>query len=135
MKLEYKAIGSASWTTLGSEADRSATVELFAPGFNFNVQVEPLFRSPNSFKADRQNVGVPLHIVISKPYAMRAAALAACRTLPFDLSGGIHLRATQDTEIQYYPNAMLQSAMPNLRGLTVQWDLTFTTDKVTLEEP
>lgn len=135
MKIEYKAVGASSYTTLGDEADRSALVESFAPGFVPLNQIEPLAGASNSAKFARGNTAATVALMVSIPYASKAAALAGIKTLLDAFLTQSHLKLTEGATTHYYPNAVLTGYQPTLRGLTVQHNFTWASDKVTTTAP
>ncbi len=137
MKISYAVPGSSpSYTVLGDESDRTATFELFAPGFQPLNQVEPLAGGSNTFKAARGNVNSGLQIVVSKPYSSKANALAGIKTI-HDALVGIknHLKVEEGATVHYYPNALLTGMNPVLRGTTIQFNLQFVSDDLTATAP
>lgn len=137
MKISYATPGSSpSYTVLGDESDRSATFELFAPGFQPLNQVEPLAGGSNTFKAARGNVNSGLQIVVSIPYSTKALALAGVKTI-HDAFMGVkkHLKVEEGATVHYYPNALLTGLTPVLRGTTIQFNFQFVTDDLTTSAP
>lgn len=137
MKISYATPdASPSYTVLGDESDRTATVELFAPAFAPLNQVTPLAGGSNTFKTPRGNPAVNISVAVSIPYASRAAALASINTLFGAFNGNKkHLKVEQDATVHYYPNALLTGYQPVLKGITVLHNLSFTTDALTTSAP
>lgn len=135
MQISYSLTTSISYTSLGDEASRTALVESFAPSFTPVNQIEPLFRALNTFKAVRDNVGVSLAILVSIPYATKAAALTAILTLRTAFKVKTHLKIVEGATTHYYPNAVCTGYAPVLKGVTVLHQLNFITDDVTTTAP
>jgi hypothetical protein len=69
-------------------------------------------------------------------YASADAAADAHRALRAVLKGvRIHLRITQGTTVNYYPNAILESSGAEPHGLSVDHTMTFLSDDVTSTAP
>lgn len=136
MKIEHSLTTSISYSTLGDEADRSALVELFAPSFSPMNQVTPLAGGTNTFKAARGNITAGFQLIITIPYASKADAVAAVKTIK-DLfaTAKRHFKITEGATVHYYPNALLQTYAPTLRGVTVMHGMTFTSDDLTTTAP
>lgn len=133
MKISYTA--ATSYTVLGDESDRTALVELLQPNFSQLVQSSPLARAttPGLWNRGNASCGLTLHITIT--YSSRANALAAIRTLRGVLKNALHLKVEQDSETQYYPQAVCHSYVPGLRGLSVTHQIQWTTQDVTSSAP
>lgn len=136
MKISYATpAGTPSYTVLGDEADRSGLFESFSVGFAPLNQIEPLAGATNTFKAVRGNTNVTVAIVVSIPYATRAAALAAILTLRGAFSVKKHLKVEQDATVHYYPNALLAGYQPQLIGVTIRHAFNFVADELTTSAP
>lgn len=136
MKIETSPVDTVSFATLGDEGDRSALVELFAPNFAPINQVTPLAGGTNSFKAAKGNINAGFQLVITIPYATKAAAVAAILTL-HDLfaTAARHFKITEGATVHYYPNALLNNYTPQLRGTTVSHNFQFLSDDLTTTAP
>jgi len=137
MKISYATPASSpSYTTLGDESDRTATIELFAPGFAPLNQIEPLAGGSNTFKKAQGNVAVQVQIVVTIPYATKLLALASISTLFTAFNNAKkHLKVEESSTVHYYPNALLTGYQPVLKGVTVQHTLSFQTDALTTSAP
>lgn len=134
MKVSYTTT-YGTYTVLADEADRSATCEELSASFAGMVQAEPMFRAASVSLFGRGNVQCTLALVLTMPYTTEALALASIRTLRGILASSLHLKVEQDSEVQYYPNAVCNNYTPRLRGLTVEHRITWTTQDVTSTAP
>lgn len=134
MKISYATPGGG-YTVLGDESDRSMLLEAFAPSFQPLNQTTPLAGGNNPFRAPRGNVNVALQLAVTIPYSSTANALAGIATLRAAFSVKKHLKVEQGATVHYYPNALLNSYTPVLRGVTVLHQFNFTTDDLTTSAP
>jgi hypothetical protein len=134
MKLSYKLSGG-SYVLLADESDRVTTLELAAPSFSRQVQVEALVRAESVTTFDRLNVSVELPITATISYATTVLALASVATMAALFSGRVHLKLEQGATVLYFPNAVLQGYTPELTGVTVRHSFNFITQQVTTVAP
>jgi hypothetical protein len=139
MKVSYRATSGGGYTSLFDETAVASgpVLERFAPQFSAVSQVEPLFGSEAQFSAARGNVRCALPLAVTVTYTTLALALAGIRTFAALLGVGKkwHFKVEQDTEVQYYPNAVVDSYAPALNGVTVIHQLAFNSDTVTATAP
>jgi len=134
MKLSYKLSGG-SYVELADESSRTATLEVAAPSFTRQVQVEPLIRAESVTTFDRLNVSAQLPITATISYATNVLALASIATMAALFSGRVHLKLEQGATVLYFPNAVLQAYNPEITGITVRHSFNFITQQVTTSAP
>ena len=133
MTISYSTGGS--YATLGSESDRTALCELVRPSFRSLVQSDPLFRGDSPAIFARGNAECALEVVITKPYASKAAALESIRSLRGILKAPMVVKLAEGAEAQYYPGAACASYTPTLRGTAVEHHIVWQTQDVTGTDP
>ena len=117
------------------------TIEPWRPKFSANPQIEGLASNRNQgasvFTASLGNIRctLPLH-AMNINYGTAAASLAASRTVPLAfLNNKIHLQVIQDSETQYFPNAVFSDVEPDVQGSNVTWNMNCVTQMVTATDP
>ena len=138
MKLSYKTAGSAgAWTVLFDETAVAAgpVLERFRPSFSQLIQQEPLFNSPNQFRAPRNNVFVSHPLPVFITYPTLAAALDSIKTWSELFNTNFNLKVEQGDTVHYYPNALLAGYTPDPTGVTVLHIFEFISDNLTVTEP
>jgi len=110
-------------------------LEDFGVSFQPLNQVTPLAGGTNPFRTPRGNVNVAVQLAVTIPYSTTANAVAAIATLRTAFSVKKHLKVEQGATVHYYPNALLNSYNPVLRGVTVLHQFNFTTDDLTASAP
>ena len=148
MKVSYRVPGvSGSYTLIYDETASTGTAAVdgsteaarmpeFKPKFQSEVQKDPLFRSKAQFRAARGNVSVTASLSFSSVYATRQAALASIRMFKVALLDQVlHLKIEQDSEVQYYPNALFSSYEGDPKGVSVVHSFGFESDDLTLTAP
>jgi hypothetical protein len=149
MQIAYKQLSGGSYTvfidiaaapSFDSAAQGGSALVDFSPHFTPSSQLEDLASpqstpSTASFRAPRGNVKGSLDLTFDVPYSSLAAALAAIRTYAALINVQWHLRVVQDTETQYYPNALLTNYQSSVHGTAVLHKMTWITDLVTSTAP
>jgi hypothetical protein len=149
MQIAYKQLSGGSYSvfidiaaapTFDSSATGGSALVAFAPRFVPSTQQEELASpqstpSTASFRAPRGNVKCNLPLEFDMTYGSLAAALAAIRTYAALLNNQWHLRVVQDTETQYYPNAILNDYQASVHGTAVLHKMEWLSDLVTSSAP
>jgi hypothetical protein len=135
MIVEYQIAGDSTWTTLFSEVAGDAN-EKFAPAFRDQVYATSAYGAASNTRLAMGNTQVTVPFKWNSLYASADAAADAHRALRAVLKGvRIHLRITQGTTVNYYPNAILESSGAEPHGLSVDHTMTFLSDDVTSTAP
>ena len=140
MQLAYKKPSSTSdWIVL-ADASAGAFIKEWKPRASGQVQKQNVAVTPGQIaNSQRQPLGnlketIPLYLDVS--YATNAAAQVAARTNKAAFMGNVvHLRLTEGTETQYYPNGTTDSFESLVAGCNVVYNFTIETDFVTTAEP
>lgn len=132
MKIESKPTSSGTWTTITDEAN-GGTCEDFSPTQSQDNLVAPLASDGTVGSQFTKYLGNSLEALMFEchnTYASRTLALAAVRTLMDNFKTTVHLRVTEGSEVQYYPNAVLDSMTRRLGGVGVTFTMHFRSQAV-----
>jgi hypothetical protein len=140
MQLAYKIPGGAGEWIVLADASAGAYIKEWKPRASGQVQKQNVAVVPGQIaNSQRQPLGnlketIPLYLDVS--YASAAAAQVAARTNKTAFMGNVvHLRLTEGTETQYYPNGTTDSFESLVAGCNVVYNFTIETDFVTTSEP
>lgn len=141
MNISYKLASGGGYLTIADDAivgglvppsqTGQAFIAEFNPQFKSATQPELLFRSASATRFNRGNTICTLPLQITISYGSNADAAASIRTYGGLKDTLLHLQVTVDTEIQYYPNALLETYTAKLEGASVVHAFVFMTDNVT----
>lgn len=130
MKISYKVVGQGGYTVLLDDTAGSY-LEEFTPSFKPTVQHDALFGSTSERRLPQGNIKVSLPLDFWTAYASLAACLKSIRDNAALLNVAVHLKVDQDTETQYYPNAVAEDYRPKLQGVSARHTFQFQSDTVT----
>lgn len=140
MQLAYKIPGSTGdWIVL-ADASAGAFIKEWKPRASGQVQKQNVAVVPGQIaNSQRQPLGnlketIPLYLDVSYTDAPTAQATARTNKTAF-MGNVVHLRLTEGTEIQYYPNGTTDSFESLVAGCNVVYNFTIETDFVTTAEP
>jgi hypothetical protein len=141
MKINYKLVSGGGYLPLADDtslstvtppANKGQAINMdFKPSFKPAVQQDMLFRSQAAFRVNRGNIVLSIPLTVTVEYSTLASALASIRAFAGLLDQVMHLQVIQDTETQYYPNALLQAYDAEPSGASIVHRFLFASDNVT----
>ena len=141
MKVAYKRIGDSGYIVLFDEEAALNVLPDFKPSFQDLNYIQPGFGAASQGPTPEGNTLVTLSLQFQITYGQlgtqhpRQLALASIRTMRALKGVRLHIQVTQDGEIQYYPNGVVDSYEADLMGATVYHHFTFKTQDVTITPP
>ena len=139
MIVSYRtAVAGSAYVTLFDESAGGAMLSEFKPSFRPLNQATALYGSNAEFRESLGNIVCSLPLPFNVEYkgaTARQAALASVRTFAALVGTKVHLQVVQDNEIQFYPNALVESYAATLWGASVDHVFQFLTDALTLAAP
>ena len=126
--------GAGAFVTLFDEAagDTSPT---FKGSFSEKLEVTPGFGADSVGISPNGNTQGSLEIPFVKIYASKAAAKADIRAMRALKGLQLNLKMTQDTDVDYWPSAVLTHMTFDMNGQCVVYSFQFATQDITATEP
>ena len=140
MQLAYKIPGVAGGWIVLADASAGAFIKEWKPRASGQVQKQNVAVVPGQIaNSQRQPFGnlketIPLYLDVSYADAKTAQVQARTKKTVF-MGNSVHLRLTEGTETQYYPNGTTDSFETLVAGCNVVYNFTIETDFVTTAEP
>jgi hypothetical protein len=131
MKISYKFVSGGAYLVLFDETAGGAMTPEFAPKFKPLNQATPRYGADAVYRAPLGNTVVTLALMFNVEYSSRQASLASIRTFAALRGQLVHLMVQQDTETQYYPNALVEDYEAKLSGVSADHSFVFNSDAVT----
>lgn len=140
MQLAYKIPGLAGTWIVLADASSGAFIKEWKPRASGQVQKENVAVQPgqiaNSLRQPFGNLRETIPLYLDVSYATAAAAQVAARTVATAFMGSaVHLKLTEGTETQYFPNGTTDSFETLVAGCNVVYVFTIETNFVTTIEP
>ena len=128
-------MANAQWVTL-FDAVAGSTGKLRI-SFTDQLNVAPGFGAASHGIIPEGNCSCTVSLpTFSQTYANPTAAKVAMRTMRANLRQvKLHLRYTEGTDVDFYPNGSLKSMEYEQQGATVEFNLVFQTEDVTATAP
>lgn len=138
--LSYKLVGaSGGYTPLFDETAGDIATPEINPEFKPTNMEELLFGSPTKFRAPLGNTSVRHTFTFRRQYSGATAGpdcLHSVVTMYALVGVLMHLQLTKGAEVQYYPNALVESYQPvNMKDVSVEHKFAFASDPVTNTAP
>lgn len=108
----------------------------FAPQFDDVAESYAGYGAASTIKLPLSNTKATVPFKWNSVYSTLALAMASLLTIRSTFKGQlIHLQITEGATVFYFPNAILQSYVGDVHGLTVDHNLKFIADDITTTAP
>ncbi len=136
MKVSYQLVSGGAYVTLFDDSlGDDSVLEDFPPHFRSLNQHRPMFQSDAEFRSNLGNTVVTFPLKFYQTYDSRAHCLASVRTFAALKDQKMHLKLEQDSEVQYYPNALAEDYSFAFAGFGASHAFNFSSDSVTVTAP